>query len=215
MGESMAKHRRSIRSPEYDYTSPGAYFVTICAYRKECLLGDPQIRRIVETVWRWATKPYTEDAGIDYVVMPNHLHGIIWIREPNVAGAQHRAHEVAPIPTLLSKVRAGTVVNAGAAPLRPASAPSIAIQNGSLAAIVRTFKSVATQRINAVRGTPGATVWQRNYYEHVVRSEAELLRIREYIANNPLKWQLDRENPDRVPDVPYEKEWEWLEGPTQ
>ena len=55
-------------------------------------------------------------------------------------------------------------------------------------------------------------MWQRNYYEHVIRSDAELGRIREYIANNPLKWQLDLENPDRVPDVAYEREWEWLEG---
>src|SRR5213083_1936867 len=89
MIQSTPKLRQSIRLPEYDYTSPGAYFVTICTYGKACLLGDAQIRRIVETAWCWTTKGSREDAGIDYVVMPNHVHGIVWIREASAVGAQH------------------------------------------------------------------------------------------------------------------------------
>jgi REP-associated tyrosine transposase len=197
--ESKANYRRSIRLSGYDYTSPGAYFVTICTYRKACLLGDPSLVRIVEKVWCWITKATAEDAGVDYVVMPNHVHGIVWIEEADAVGAQHPATSLAPARTLLSKVNTDSNVDTGAAPLRPAVASDLAVGKGLLAAIVRTFKSVATQRINAVRGTRGATVWQRNFYEHIVRGEVELQRIREYIANNPLKWQLDRENPDRLP----------------
>jgi len=213
--ESTTKHRRSIRLPEYDYTSPGAYFVTICTYDKACMLADPNLVRIVERVWCWTTKATLEDVDVDYVVMPNHVHGIVWIQEANAVGAQHPAYLLPPTRTPLSKPHGSSSVNIGAAPLRPRGTPHLAVRKRSLAAIVRTFKSVATQRINAVRGTPGETVWQRNYYEHIVRSEAELQRIREYIASNPLKWQLDRENPDRLPNTAYEREWEWLEGATE
>jgi putative transposase len=67
----------------------------------------------------------------------------------------------------------------------------------TLGAIVRGFKASTTKLINALQGTPGATLWQRNYYEHVVRNDNELQRIREYIANNPAQWTLDRENPEK------------------
>ena len=210
--QSTPKHRQSIRLPEYDYASPGAYFVTICTYGKVCLFGDPQIRRIVETVWCWTTRAILEGGGVDYVVMPNHVHGIVWIQEANAVGAQHPDYPSHPAQTLLSKPHRNAGIDAGAAPLQADAVRPRVVGKRSLAAMVRTFKSVATQRINAVRCTPGAAVWQRNYYEHIVRSEAELHRIREYIANNPAKWQLDRENPNRVRDIAYEKEWEWLEG---
>ena len=67
--------------------------------------------------------------------------------------------------------------------------------SGSIPTIIRSFKSAASKGINQMRGTPGATVWQRNYYEHVIRSEASMQRIREYIINNPLQWDMDRDNP--------------------
>ena len=69
---------------------------------------------------------------------------------------------------------------------------------GSLGAIVGTFKSVTARRINSIRHTPGADVRQRNYYEHVIRNEQALQRIREYIHNNPLRWDLDIENPTNL-----------------
>jgi hypothetical protein len=67
--------------------------------------------------------------------------------------------------------------------------------SGSLPTIVRSFKSAVTKRINKTRNAHGAKLWQRNYYEHIIRDENELNRIREYIANNPMKWESDRENP--------------------
>lgn len=73
------------------------------------------------------------------------------------------------------------------------------------------FKSSATSRINGLRNSPGVPVWQRNYYEHIVRNEDELNRIREYIINNPLQWQFDRENPGRIEDKTYYNQWGHLE----
>ena len=86
------------------------------------------------------------------------------------------------------------------------------VHPGSLGAIVRSFKAAATRRINEARGTPAGRVWQRNYYERVVRDERELQRVREYIRLNPSKWHFDRENPLRVVDPHYERSWAWLEG---
>jgi hypothetical protein len=68
---------------------------------------------------------------------------------------------------------------------------------GSIPTIIRAFKSATTRRINEWRGTPGARVWQRNYWEHIVRNEKALERIRRYILTNPARWQMDRENPYR------------------
>ena len=68
--------------------------------------------------------------------------------------------------------------------------------SNSIPTIVRLFKSAVTKQINQLRGTPCAALWQRNYYEHIIRNEDDMNRIREYIVNNPAKWKFDRENPD-------------------
>jgi REP element-mobilizing transposase RayT len=172
----------------YDYALPGAYFVTICAYNRECLFGlvlGSSVRlnefgHIVEAEWLNTSlvRPLVE---VDqFIVMPNHLHGIVVIHEevssnPSV-GATRRVAPTRVAPTVH--------------PIGPAP--------GSLGAIVGQFKSVVTKRINALRGTPGASVWQRNYYEHVIRSEYDMNRVREYIANNPIKWDSDRNNPENL-----------------
>ncbi len=87
---------------------------------------------------------------------------------------------------------AGEVV---ASPLRSATAPP----SGSLGAIVGSFKAATAKRINNMRGSPGAPVWQRNYYEHIIRDEGDLARIRQYIRDNPARWDEDEENPMNVP----------------
>lgn len=69
---------------------------------------------------------------------------------------------------------------------------------GSLASIVRAFKAVTTKRVNEIRGTQGALVWQRNYWEHIIRSEKDLERIRNYVINNTANWESDEENPRNV-----------------
>ena len=176
-------HRRSIRLRGYDYTQPGAYFVTICTHDRICLFGrvvkeDMRLNEfgeIVRECWLMIPHHFPHTALDAFIIMPNHVHGIIWI------------------------VNAASDDNVGATHASPLRLPSPrGPKRKSIGAIVGSFKSVVTKRINQKRGTPGLPVWQRNYYEHIVRNDESLNRIRQYIAENPLRWYLDHENPDRV-----------------
>ena len=171
--------RRSIRLPGFDYTEPGAYFVTICAYGRECLFGKVaygdvvlnHLGRLAHEEWTY-TEVIRPDVQLDeFVIMPNHIHGIIAIqRSSRSVGAHGRA----PLPS------------GGAFLQRPPR---------SLGSFLAGFKSAATKRINAFRRSPGQPVWQRNYYEHVIRDDRDLDRIRRYIRDNPAKWAEDIYNP--------------------
>jgi len=164
--DPLRRHRRSIRLPAHDYRTPGAYFVTIVSAQRECVFDDPVLRALVERLWL-AIPHHCSAVRLEaWVLMPNHLHGVICITDPLDRALQ---------------------------PLHGAR-----LAAGSLGAIIGTFKSVTTRRINRIRRTPALPVWQRNYYERVVRDEPELDRIRAYIAANPLRWALDRENPNRI-----------------
>ena len=197
------RHRRSIRLKGYDYTQPGAYFVTICTHNRAPLFGrvvdgDMVLNVFGEMVWEeWfrtaQVRPYVELFSDEFVVMPNHVHGIIWIMGDPLVGAQRRCAPTKPKP-------GGITPN------------NVAL--GSLGAIIRSFKSAVTRRINEMRDTPGARVWQRNYYEHIVRSEQALDLIRQYIIQNPLRWHLDRYNPDRQGTDPLAHEiWNMIQTP--
>ena len=173
-------HRRSIRLKGYDYTQAGAYFVTICTKDRACLFGDVadsvmrlnQMGHIVRQCWLAIPEHFPHVLLDEFVVMPNHVHGIIVIMATHDVGA-----------TRASPLQDDT-------PTRPRGP-----QRQSVASIVGSFKSAATKRINEHRGTPGAPVWQRDYFEHIIRNDESLNRTREYILNNPLQWALDRENP--------------------
>jgi REP element-mobilizing transposase RayT len=184
-------HRRSIRLRGYDYSREGAYFVTICAQEHLCLFGevvDGEMRlndagRIAKQCWL-AIPDHFPHAQLDaFVVMPNHVHGIIVI-----VGARHHmdvgARHAVPLQEQFG---------------RPVP--------GSIPTIIRSVKSATTKRINEIRNAPGTLIWQRNYYEHIIRDEESLNRIREYILSNPLRWHLDRENPERLGDDEFDK---WL-----
>jgi len=170
-------HRRSTRLPGYDYSQPGAYFVTICTRNRECFLGEiiagemrlNDLGRIVANEWVNTEKIRCEITLAEWVIMPNHLHGIVLIgNHPSVVGAYgHR------------EVRAY-----GHTPLRSPSK--------NLGAMVRGFKSAVTQQINHHLNTPGQPFWQRNYHEHVIRNDADLNRIREYVTDNPTRWDRDK-----------------------
>lgn len=183
-------NRRSIRLPAYDYQTPGAYFVTICTFHKECLLTDESLAQIVRWSWTNLVTRSKRFRGDAFVVMPNHVHGIVWLTDRATLGAQHSParNEIED-----SVERSGLSVvqdTSCAAPLPPTN-----VNPGSLGAAVRTFKSASTRRINEARGLPGAPVWQRNYYERVIRSPRELEAARHYILENPLKWADDPNNP--------------------
>jgi REP element-mobilizing transposase RayT len=172
-------HRRSIRLKDYDYSQSGAYFITICTYNRECLFGEiVNVGMILNEFGKIAWEEWDNNAKIrknlvqdEYVVMPNHVHGILFILDENDIGATRR---VAPTERLSG------------------------LASGSIGAIIGQFKSIVTKRVNSIRGTPGLDIWQRNYHEHVIRDEDELLEIREYIANNPIRWAEDENNPINI-----------------
>ncbi|MDA8079106.1 MAG: hypothetical protein M0Z79_09235 [Nitrospiraceae bacterium] len=174
-------HRRSIRLKGHDYSQAGAYFVTICAWKKECLFGDVLegemkengFGQVVQNEWT-RTAVIRPNVELDYhVVMPNHFHGIMTINECD--GQSGRGVlQYAPTNCIFRS-------------------PS-----QTIGAIIRGFKSTVTKHINEFRKTPGLPVWQRNYYEHIIRTDDELNRIREYIVNNPARWAEDEENPGRA-----------------
>jgi REP element-mobilizing transposase RayT len=192
------RRRRTIRLREYDYSSPGAYFVTICSSERRTVFDSREMCSMLEETWRRIADHFPNALTDEFVVMPNHVHGIVWIVEGDVSDERSLAG-----PRGVGAQHAAPLPGHGVRPF---------VQPGSLGAIVRSFKAAVVRRINLAMGMPGARIWQRNYYERVVRDEKELQRAREYIALNPLKWQLDRENPDRVADPHYEREWAWLEG---
>jgi REP element-mobilizing transposase RayT len=168
-------HRRSIRLPAYDYAQAGAYFVTIVCRDRLLLLEDSRFRDLVEETWLWLADQYEFVHLDEYVIMPNHLHGIIVIGDP-CRGASRSA------PTRSAPTRTAT----GVARRKP------------LGRLVGAFKTVSTKRINEIRGMLGVPVWQRNYYERVIRNGEELNRVRQYIIDNPAHWEEDRENPNNV-----------------
>ena len=177
--ESPVPKRRRQRLRGYDYSRPGAYFVTICTYNRVSLFGDVcdsivrlnTIGQIVCRTWAEMSAHYPGIQLDQFIVMPNHLHGILFATHPEPA-----------IGDSLDGQTQG-------------SAPT------SLPDTMRRFKTLSTSRIrraNPESHCPSVVhpVWQRSYYEHVIRNDESLSRIREYIVNNPAQWSLDRENPD-------------------
>ncbi|MCZ7568601.1 MAG: hypothetical protein M5U01_08420 [Ardenticatenaceae bacterium] len=192
--------RRSIRLKDFDYTQPGAYFLTFAAWNRELLFGEvvdgemvlSDSGQIAQAEWL-ATPTIRREIELDaLVVMPNHLHGIIWITVDPLVGAPGRA------PRLPDASQPDRV------PLhRPPK---------SLGSFVAGYKSAVTTRINQRRATPGCPVWQRNYWEHIIRTERALQAIRQYIANNPTRWSLDRYNPHTTgPDPEAKRLWDLLQ----
>ena len=170
----LIHHRRSIRLPGYDYSQAGFYFVTVCSQGRKPLFGqivDGHVKLndlggVVSDSWEWLAKNYPYVVLDEKVVMPNHLHGIIVITDECKGGSR--------------------------------TAPTAALDRGisrkPLGRLIGAFKTVSTKKINQMRGAPGTTIWQRNYYEHVIRGEDSLRSIREYIVNNPANWEFDKLN---------------------
>ena len=168
MMDESSKRRRSIRLEGYDYSQPGGYFVTICTRNRECLFGeivDGNIRlndlgRGIATCWQWLAEQYPYIQLDEWIVMPNHFHGIMLIMNERRGGSRTAPTKQKPLGRLIG-----------------------------------AFKTVSTKQINEYRDTPHAPLWQRNYYEHVIRNETDLEEIREYIENNPIKWLEDENHP--------------------
>jgi putative transposase len=161
-------HRRSIRLAEYDYADAGAYFVTVCANGRECLFGE-----------------------ITDGVMVLNGFGVI-VREEWLRTSEIRKEIILDEFVVMPNHGIIVITNDVGATQRVAPTGPV---SGSVGAIIGQFKSAVTKRINQIRDNPGVPVWQRNYFERVIRNDRELTAIREYIVNNPVKWAMDRENP--------------------
>lgn len=174
---SARKGRHSIRLSNYDYSQAGLYFLTICMNNRKCIFGDiingkiklNKFGDIVEREWIKSSIIRDEISLDEWVIMPNHFHGIV-----NIKG--HNKHMGDP-------------------PVAPTTSGKPNGPNAhSIGSLVAGFKSSVTTRINKILGTPGKKLWQRNYWEHIIRNEQELNRIRLYIIENPQNWQQDRLN---------------------
>ena len=174
-------HRKSIRLKEYDYSQAGTYYVTIVTYQRDCLFGEimneemflNDFGKIADECWRAIPDHFPNvELGV-HMIMPNHLHGVIVIHDngvlpPNVGATQC----VASTTTIM----------------RPKGP-----KPNSLGAIIGSYKSAVSYRINKEYNATG--IWQRNYYEHIIRSADEANRIHLYIDANPAQWDMDDENP--------------------
>lgn len=188
------RNRRSIRWKRYDYTSAGFYYLTLCAEGRECIFGEvrdatvvhSEAGDLVRSCWEQIPAHFPRVELDTWILMPNHLHGLLLLH-PEGVGAQHAA----PSRTSPSPPR---FVNSGT--FRPRSAPPrVKVEPGSFSAIVRSFKSASSLAVNRLRQVTGVSIWQRNLHDHVVRDEVELERIRQYIKDNPSRWNEDPENP--------------------
>jgi REP element-mobilizing transposase RayT len=186
--EVFLPRRHSVRLPAFDYSSPTAYFVTICTQDKRRLFGEVSgyavalnvVGKTVERCWCEIPSHFKSVELGPHVIMPNHSQGIIRLLPPEADGGLVAKH--------LRRAQ-------HAVPLRPEPARRFAaMAANSIPAIVRSFKSAATAGIRSALARPLLSVWQRGYHEHVIRNEDDFRNACEYIRMNPARWEFDEEN---------------------
>ena len=178
--EPEKHHRHSLRLKNFDYAQTGAYFVTVVTQHRICLFSDiinseaqlSAAGTMLQAVWSELPIHYSGIKTDVFVVMPNHFHGIIFLVGATPRGCPSPGQAQGLVPTAMS-----------------------------LPDVLHRFKTLATKRytdgVKQSGWSPFAgRLWQRNYYEHVIRDEESLNRIRQYIADNPMHWEFDPENPD-------------------
>jgi len=229
-------HRRSIRLKGYDYTQPGAYFVTMCTKNRECVLDDAIVKAIITDVWLALPAWFPTIELDEFVVMPNHTHFVVWnnvgtpLAGVQGAGVQGAGGDVRiPLAGILNggnadggNAGAGNVdgdvkLQDGGKP-RPYTIPRPQKINmaPALGDVVGAFKSlvftVYLDWIEVNDPSRRAKFWQGNYYEHIIRNDRELNAIRQYIIDNPINWELDRDNLENLRKLPPpEKVEDYLE----
>jgi len=174
MDKVESRRRRSIRLKGYNYAQEGAYFVTVCTHHGKCHFGEvkddvvqlSKVGNMAKRNWNEIPSHFDNCRLDEFIVMPNHIHGIIILEH---VGVQY-------IEPLLQQHDYQRIISK------------------SIGSIIRSYKASVTRwcRSNEFESFR----WQRNYYEHIIRDEAELNEIRQYIIFNPLKWSLDEENPE-------------------
>ncbi len=211
-------HPRSTRLKGYDYSSAGAYFITICAFQRHCLFGQVvdgemqlnEFGQMAAEEWLHSKEIRQEIDFDEWIIMPNHLHGIVLIESTAPAGENGQISlPQAGDPEGANNhlpLRQPPVGANGCLPSSSLCLPSSSWRNDpyrlvppmrprSLASFIAGFKSATTKRINTLRDAAGTPVWQRNYYDHIIRDERSLQHMRHYIKNNPLTWADDQLHP--------------------
>jgi len=182
VNEGYWHHRRSIRLKGYDYSQEGLYFITICVQGRACLFGEIEngkmvlnaAGKMVELEWLKLPERFKNIELHEYMVMPNHFHAILEIVENGMVNTKGQPQGIAPTTTTPTNVNGKTVGE-----------------------MVGAFQSIVT--VNYIRGVKSlrwepfnGKLWQRNYWEHIIRDEQSYQRISEYIINNPAKWDDDK-----------------------
>jgi REP element-mobilizing transposase RayT len=193
--------RRSIRLKGYDYSKTGVYFITICTHNQIPLFGQivdgemnlNEIGRLAERCWITIPAHFPQVGLDEFIIMPNHIHGILVIKESDVGAKDvSGAKNVSPL-RIPQKQQSGT--------------------SQTIGSIIRGFKIGVTKEIRQRNSTLSGQkifhpTWQRNYYEHIIRDEADLIRVQDYIMANPAHWHEDKENPVGAKDVSPTKHFE-------
>ncbi len=180
--------RRSVRLGDFDYSNPGHYFITICTKGKRSLFGEIVSERVhlskagnIARDELLVSGEIRSEIELDgWVIMPNHVHAIVIINDVGMRGTRPHAMQ--------------ETTNEGACP-----AP-LQMKPRSLSSFVNGFKSAVTSRLRKMTGNSNLSIWQRNYYEHVIRNDKELNAVRQYIIENPSRWHSDCENPSTIND---------------
>jgi len=178
-------HRQSMRLPGYDYSQAGAYYVTIVTHQRDCLFGEivnkemilNDLGKIADECWRAIPEHFPNVELGAHVIMPNHAHGIIIITDNGRGAALLRPYDQPDINDKPHKIN---------------------VKSGSLGAIVRSYKSAVSYRIHKEHNATG--MWQRNYYEHIIRDEKDLQNKTNYIEANSMLWDEDENNPQYMQD---------------
>ena len=190
---STIHHRRSIRLKEYDYTQPGAYFVTLVTKDRECFFGEVingemhlnGYGKIVDQSLHNLPRHYPLLTLEAFIVMPNHVHTIILISDDDIRGGSSLA-----VDSMQKEKFSNDIIMPEATRTRPYGK-----RRHGLSEIVRALKSFSARRINNLRGTREIAVWQRNFYDHIIRNQGEFSACFDYIVDNPMKWAEDVDNP--------------------
>ncbi|PIR93481.1 transposase [Candidatus Falkowbacteria bacterium CG10_big_fil_rev_8_21_14_0_10_43_10] len=204
----------TTRHPGWNYADDGMYFITICTNKRREYFGQVvsekmylnNIGQIVVNEWLKTPKIRKNVMLDEWIIMPNHFHGILFICNDNVETPRWGVSIKCDVVDTVKTPRCGVSGRYGITHNYTAETPHRGVstkrggynpkwQANSLGSIINQFKSVCTKRIRKI--SPNFT-WQPRFYDHIIRNEYSLQNIRNYIYNNPLKWEIDRNNPENL-----------------
>lgn len=189
-------HRKSIRLKGYDYSKNGAYFITICTHNKENLFGKiingeinlNEYGQILYDSWFDLENHYKNIELDFFVIMPNHFHCILMI----IDNDEKQKNELIDNDIVVGTVGTGLKPVLQHNQEAPNNETNTTKKYHVLSEIIRALKTFSAKKINKLRDIKGVPVWQKNYFEHIIRDENALNKIREYIINNPINWEKDK-----------------------